>query len=378
MIDEVLADILIRLRNGIDIARDQLPRIVEDPRSYQQEAMLLALLVVLLLIFLVLAGFALWEAFLDGRERRRLGVRVRKLRRWQIPATAVVVVFFALMIASIVPMIPQVGSACGTCHAVTVAVDSWSTSAHRQVSCYGCHAAPGPLGAMAASVGGLVRLLNPVEREGRVYEDSCLSCHRDLREGVVGTSVRMRHSDVLEASMSCIECHRRVGHSATEEIAVPIVNRNLMSLCLTCHNDVRASSECGTCHAGRPFDVASAPSGNADTPTPVTCKGCHESATESNCISCHGLEMPHPRPEFHRAHAGMSYSQPALCARCHESARASREQACACHDWDSNLHGTYSEWFPRHGPSAMSTGAGGCNCHDTAGFCGMCHDSSPF
>lgn len=378
MIDQVIADIVIRVRYGVLAVQEQVPKIVEDPRAYPREAMLLAALAVLIAIFVVLVLFAMWEAYLDQRERRRLGVRVRRVQRWRTPASAFVIVAFVLIGVSLAPMAPQAGVACGACHEVRGAVDSWSVSAHNRTSCYGCHAARGPIGAMAASVGGAVRLVDSTGREDRVHEDSCLACHRSISEAIVGTAVRMRHADVIEARMSCIECHPNVGHSSAEETAAPAIERNRMSLCLTCHDDVEASSECSLCHEGRPFDVASQPSGVSETPLPVTCRGCHSEATHAVCIACHGLEMPHPRPEFVRAHAGMSYRQPSLCVRCHELAKPSQDRACACHDQDVNVHGTYSEWFPSHGPIARQNGPGACMCHDGGRSCARCHDAYPF
>jgi len=73
-------------------------------------------------------------------------------------------------------------------------------------------------------------------------------------------------------------------------------------------------------------------------------------------------------------HAGLSYKSPALCAKCHE--QASARLACGCHQ-DANLHGTYSEWFPLHGPMAQNNGPGGCRCHKPS-FCAFCHDRPVF
>jgi len=378
VIDQLIADIILRVRSGLLVFQQQIPRIIEDPRAYPREAMLLAVLVVLVGVFIILVLYAMWEAYLDQRERRRLGVRVRKVRRWRVPATAFVALVFGLFVVSLAPMAPQAGSACGVCHAVRGAVDSWNASAHNRTSCYGCHAARGPLGAMAASAGGAVRILSSAQREGRVYEGSCLACHRSIVDSVVGASVRMRHADVIEARMSCIECHGNVGHYSADETSEPRLQRNRMSLCLTCHDDVKVTSECDTCHEGRPFDIASAPAGTMETPMAVTCSGCHSDVTQAACVECHGLEMPHPRPEFLRVHAGMSYRQPSLCTRCHELAESAQDQACACHDQDVNIHGTYSEWFPSHGPIARQNGPGACMCHDDGRSCGRCHDVYPF
>ena len=383
MIDQVLADLVLRLAGGMAVVREQIPLIIEDPRSYDREAMLLALLVTLLLVFLVLTAFATWEAAIFERQRRRLGLKVRRRGRWRVPAGIAVALSGVLIVLSLVPMVPAAGPACGSCHAVESAVARWQIGSHRSTSCYGCHAARGPLGAMAASAGGAVRLANASEREGRVYEDSCLSCHRDVATGLVGRAVLMRHADVIEVSMPCLECHPGIGHAPDQDVESPDkaaerLARHRMSLCMTSHNDVIASAECGTCHEGRPLDVAVTLSERYETPMSITCRGCHTPDTEQVCIDCHGLEMPHPRPAFHRAHAGMSYRQPELCATCHDRARPSQQDACGCHGYQQNIHGTYSQWFPRHGPEARRNGPGACSCHSTGRFCGRCHDTPPF
>jgi hypothetical protein len=95
--------------------------------------------------------------------------------------------------------------------------------------------------------------------------------------------------------------------------------------------------------------------------------------TEQRCIECHGLELPHP-VDFMSRHAGLSFRDPGLCSRCHETAQTT--DACACHQ-AGEMHGEYSDWFPRHGPQAQTNWPGGCNCHDV-GFCAQCHETSPF
>ena len=203
-----------------------------------------------------------------------------------------------------------------------------------------------------------------------VFQERCLRCHEDVAEGVTAGEVRMRHSDVIEAGYACLECHENAGHTLMEREPLP-VTRSRMATCLGCHDGVTATSTCTSCHLERPSDTsATAPGGTALAA--ITCRGCHSAETDRACIDCHGLELPHP-VEFRGQHAGVSWRDPQLCVRCHDVARPGN--GCDCHD-DVNVHGTYNEWFPRHGPAARTMWPGGCRCHAES-FCLVCHEAMP-
>jgi len=373
MSGDAIRDFLERLHTGISRLLEQLPVVVSDPRAYPREAMLLAVIVVLLLLLVVIAVLAIADADAGKARARRRALRrgiVRKTRWVRLAAIALALAWVAALIA-FVPLIPQAGAACGTCHAVSTAVASWDDGGHAGVSCYACHAGGTVGGALSASASGVARALlgrSVVLRPG-VDSNACLDCHADITAGVIGGAVRMRHSDVIEAGMSCVECHRGSGHEAG---VVPSFDRKTMTVCLTCHDGIQASSACATCHPEHPLDAAGA-SPVAATPIEVTCSGCHSSALSERCTACHGVEMPHPAA-FMGEHAGLSAARPAVCARCHDL--ASPGEGCGCHT-EVNLHGTYSEWFPRHGTAAVASSPLGCNCHPQQ-FCAYCHTSDPF
>ncbi len=44
-----------------------------------------------------------------------------------------------------------------------------------------------------------------------VYEERCLDCHENIGQGVVGTTVKMRHL-TFGAGYACADCHFEVGH----------------------------------------------------------------------------------------------------------------------------------------------------------------------
>ncbi|MBU4556681.1 MAG: hypothetical protein KJ747_07405 [Actinobacteria bacterium] len=367
-----LRDLGDRLSAGLAGLRQQLPHVIADPRAYPRESMLLALIAVMLLLALVFLFFAVIDSIREFARRRSAKVSVRRKDRWARAVIVAAIVFVALVGLALSPLVPAVGRACGSCHEVSAAVVAWEGGNHAESSCYGCHAGGSFSGALYASVGGAARQLlgAAVAPQEGVASSACLRCHKDIVTATTSGKTRMRHSDVIEAAMACVECHPRTGHEYRDDSAVP--ERSMMDRCLTCHDGDTASSECPTCHEEAPLDITSGevPMGATDIAT--TCRGCHSEVVTKRCIACHGLELPHPQ-EFMSQHAGASQDDPRICERCHYQADASL--GCGCHD-DINIHGTYSEWFPRHGTQALADGRIGCNCHKLA-FCATCHQSDP-
>ncbi len=369
-----ITDISQQVSEGVSTLGERLPLILSDPKAYPREAMIIAVLVGLLLILLALLTAVVADALGARADRRRLGVR-REPRwvMWAVIAAVASALFFAVLF---LPATHFASRSCGGCHATSEAFDSWEADSHSTVTCYGCHSLGGFTGTIQATLRGASNLLPSGEETAPttfavVYQQRCTSCHEEIEEGIVGTEVRMRHSDVIEAAIPCTTCHPGTGHSG--ETASELVDASsVMNQCLICHDDVIATAECTVCHDGRPSDVKGlSPTG--ETAAPITCEGCHSPETTRNCIDCHGLVLPHP-PEFMGQHAALSYKDPALCAKCHETALP--YDSCACHA-DMNVHGSYSEWFPRHGPEALQNWPGGCMCHDVP-FCAFCHTTSPF
>ncbi|MCL4079323.1 hypothetical protein MX659_06975 [Coriobacteriia bacterium Es71-Z0120] len=358
-----------RIVNGWSAAVRLFPRVLQDPRAYPRETMILAALVALAIVFVMLTGFVVADAAKAQRLRvRRKGAAARRLAAVALVAAGVVVLISAA------PTLTVVSKRCTTCHAIAPEVAAWKQGAHASVSCYGCHAQPGPLGAAASSLARVRYLRGSGESTVapvQVSTQRCLSCHRNIRSGVVGKRVRMRHSDVLDAGYTCVSCHPHAGHETPKSPGG--IQQSAMNACLSCHDGQAAPAGCGTCHAsGGPLDTAET-TGTSVVRLTTRCTGCHTQQSARRCVACHGLELPHPAG-FMSEHAGLSYRSPSLCAKCHE--QASPRIACGCHQ-DVNVHGTYSEWFPLHGPMARSNGPGGCRCHD-ASFCGFCHDKPVF
>lgn len=370
-----------RILAGWRALSSQLPKIAEDPRAYPRESMLIAAVVALAFMLVVLGFFAIVDSVNAAAARRRLGFDPRRARRLHIMRTVLLVLLIAIPLASLAPYTAVGSKQCGSCHAIEPVVVRWQNGAHAKTGCWGCHSSGGVLGAMEASAREVARIAaRDFGRSGTVSSARCLSCHAQIVEQPVQVNrLRVSHAEMVEAGMDCLLCHRGTGHTdpgqsvtlAAARGRAP-AERSTMSRCLICHDGQIASSDCDVCHVEGPLDKSVAASADARTPLEPQCKGCHKAQTDQNCIDCHGLELPHPKPVFLRQHAGISQKDPALCAKCHETANPSR--GCGCHQ-DTNIHGTYSEWFPTHGAAAGATNNGaGCRCHSQP-FCGRCHDN---
>jgi hypothetical protein len=293
---------------------------------------------------------------------------------------ALLIALISLPFIAMVPYTAVGSKPCGSCHAIEDVAMQWENGAHAKVGCWRCHSNGGVLGALEASSRELVRVAGgEVTRSGIVSSSRCLACHKEIATQPVRVArLKVSHKEMIAAGMDCLLCHRGTGHTDPGQQVTLAAARGRapqetsdMSRCLVCHDGQTASSDCAVCHVDGPLDKAVLTSADAQAPLAPRCKGCHESKTDQSCMDCHGLELPHPQPVFMRQHAGLSYRNPALCAKCHETAHT--YESCGCHA-EAEMHDTYSTWFPIHGASARSTNGGaGCRCHDQS-FCGKCHD----
>lgn len=107
---------------------------------------------------------------------------------------------------------------CGNCHVMRENIESWLKSSHGKVAvCNDCHTPPGFAGKYTTkAVNGFFHSLafttqrfpdeiHITERNFKVTEKACLKCHEDIVQGIRGS--RTHGADV-----SCIGCHRTVGH----------------------------------------------------------------------------------------------------------------------------------------------------------------------
>jgi cytochrome c nitrite reductase small subunit len=110
--------------------------------------------------------------------------------------------------------------ACANCHVMHDQLEAWVKSTHRAVAvCNDCHAPHDLLGkyttkvvngffhSYAFTTGDFPEPIRITERNRRVTEGACRSCHADLTAQIDGPH---RGADTL----SCLHCHPGVGHLA--------------------------------------------------------------------------------------------------------------------------------------------------------------------
>jgi len=111
--------------------------------------------------------------------------------------------------------------ACNNCHVMNEYYDNWSRSSHHHVAgCNDCHtpthsmvakyfvkARNGYNHALAFTTGNFPDRIQITEANRQVLEVQCRACHYD-----VVTSIELHAGKKEEAELSCIQCHRSVGH----------------------------------------------------------------------------------------------------------------------------------------------------------------------
>jgi cytochrome c nitrite reductase small subunit len=113
-------------------------------------------------------------------------------------------------------------AACANCHVMNDHFSAWMKGSHRAVAtCNDCHtpkslvpkyvvkAQNGFWHSFYFTVGGYPDPLRITEGNRKVAENSCLKCHAAITSSIGGGP----HSSVGDKeSLSCITCHRQVGH----------------------------------------------------------------------------------------------------------------------------------------------------------------------
>jgi cytochrome c nitrite reductase small subunit len=108
--------------------------------------------------------------------------------------------------------------ACANCHIMQEQYDGWINSSHRSVAtCNDCHTPSGLIPkyftkaengwrhSWAFTTGNYPEHIRQIPRSRRITEQACRKCHSTVVEAIEGP----HHAD---SSLSCIRCHRSVGH----------------------------------------------------------------------------------------------------------------------------------------------------------------------
>ena len=108
--------------------------------------------------------------------------------------------------------------ACANCHIMQDHLNGWIKSSHRAVAtCNDCHTPPGLIPkyftkaehglfhSLAFTTDNFHEPIQIKERSRRVTENACRKCHQDTVHDIEATTTS-------DTTMSCIRCHRSVGH----------------------------------------------------------------------------------------------------------------------------------------------------------------------
>jgi len=277
-------------------------------------------------------------------------------------------------------------SACANCHTDRKQEKALATSAHKGVACMSCHGAGGPTGPVEQGVTyarwvGVYALSKevPKPQPGSVGSSACQRCHSGLDRVAVRAGIRVRHSDFLDAGAECRDCHNAAAHPG----AVRYDTRPTMNACLECHDGVKAPSACGTCHVR---DVANTPvvdRGYTKLKTSGSPDACYTCHSETPCLRCHGIRMPHPAgwgpgETATGTHPRAGFADRDVCYRCHHAPGkpfVASQESCSCHGILGATHGG-KPWVKEHGLQATGKKPGSnARCFDCHGddLCDRCH-----
>jgi hypothetical protein len=296
------------------------------------------------------------------------------VRRWRIAAALLSMVL--LLWGASGPLSLAVPSSCNVCHATSGHYAQWKKSTHSEVSCQDCHTER----AYLWGVGNSVALTSEVWRtvfgprgdRAWVEDEACLECHPDIgsEQAFVSNGLRMTHRGVPDGGYRCVDCHADAAH----EYPAGRIPQPTMSTCAACHNNVRVTGECSTCH---PAEGSSGEARRHDAEWSIThgpdwetlhgmgdldtCTLCHP---QSKCSMCHGVPLPHDA-RFAATHGTAAIENRAPCLTCHTAAFCN-----SCHGIDM----PHPQGFlARHSSVATSVEDETCaRCHTTAN-CNDCH-----
>ena len=109
---------------------------------------------------------------------------------------------------------------CANCHVMNEQYDGWQKSSHQGVAtCNDCHTPPDLVGKYLTkasngfwhsfyfTTNSFHEPIRLTERSRQITEQSCRHCHQNMVESI-SVSLKAVHTDEI----SCIRCHRSVGH----------------------------------------------------------------------------------------------------------------------------------------------------------------------
>jgi cytochrome c nitrite reductase small subunit len=111
-------------------------------------------------------------------------------------------------------------ASCANCHIMNDQYNGWQKSSHKAVAtCNDCHTPPDMVGKYSTkawngfwhsyyfTLGGFHEPIQITERNRQIAEQSCRTCHETMVH-----SITVSESSAAAEKVSCIACHRNVGH----------------------------------------------------------------------------------------------------------------------------------------------------------------------
>ncbi len=302
---------------------------------------------------------------------------IRSVNFWAT-LTILAVLLYIFFMMSLSPF----SFSCRVCHSKYT--ESAKKAAHKDLSCWMCHSGftvskKLDFRMLLLSMPGYL-FFNGTNKI-TVANETCLVCHRSvIAKTTSGRSgVKMSHLEPIRDGYSCSGCHLPESHML-KEMETGFVD---MMSCFECHNGIKASNKCDTCHKDKTYRVDKNRYGYYTTYKQIhtvykdhgrnplrTCSNCHSMSycatchvmitklavalphpgdwvglhgqytnrqnvqacyachKKSYCFDCHGVEMPHPENYLgrHTREAGSMKSMNEKCLKCHE-----KENCDYCH-----------------------------------------------
>jgi len=252
---------------------------------------------------------------------RRSEVPNRRKRLVRVGAIAAVL----LVVVGVPVALTMQPSFFGRVPALAAEYKPWSTSAHAEVGCDGCHVPPRALHRVAyraRMVGEFYLSLALRARKPSVFStpsnDACLQCHNDLRSVSPKGDLQIPHrAHVTILKMDCVQCHDYLVH------ALNPAGKHLptMAGCMKCHDGDTAKDTCTACHTRKAAPESHQASDwlvvhPKDAAGPQ-CDSCHK-WTEDWCADCHALR-PRSHGDDWRAAHGDQVKKRRNCESCHDT-----------------------------------------------------------
>ncbi|MBW4360441.1 cytochrome c3 family protein [Flavobacterium taihuense] len=261
-------------------------------------------------------------------------------------------VIITLIIVAFVIMFPHEMLSPGNLYQAHSDIENNCFACHKVISgtpnenCISCHK-PSEIGLKKDKKGNFVREKNKSLFHEKVGHQSCISCHTDHKESVMGrSSVKFEHSLLPEiyknncischskpnnnlhssVSNSCVGCHSTINWTSKIEFNHNLIQKTARGKCINCHKipmdnfHSSTTSNCALCHGfnkWNPSTFSHDLSFQLDENHKIDCKVCHTTNNfrEYTCFGCHEHSIGNIREE----HSEEGITNFTNCVKCHKN-----------------------------------------------------------